>query len=163
MLENMGNFFQPVSALFCEAKRGFVEPCKMFHCSKLPCLGWRSADFYKVFFAQNVCKSSSNMCFLVLRFLWLFCHLVPKMSTWIVWRESQARCRYECTFNSVSAMLCIALHYLSILQNSLFWLRMFTNSFPVSPKLLPLCVWEGGGKGGVGAGLSVNFAQSVKM
>jgi hypothetical protein len=42
----------------------------MFQCSKLPCLGWRSADFLQGFFAQNVCKSSSNMRVLVLRFLW---------------------------------------------------------------------------------------------
>jgi hypothetical protein len=45
-----------------------LSPVKMFQC--LPCLGWRSADFFKVFFAQNVCKSSSNIHIPVLRFLW---------------------------------------------------------------------------------------------
>jgi hypothetical protein len=42
----------------------------MFQCSKLPCLGWTSADFLQGFFANNVCKSSSNMRVRVLRFLW---------------------------------------------------------------------------------------------
>jgi hypothetical protein len=36
-------------------RRGFVEPCRMFLCSKLPCLGWRSADFFQGFiFTKNV-------------------------------------------------------------------------------------------------------------
>jgi hypothetical protein len=48
-----GNFFQLVSNLFCAEKRGFVEPSKMFLCSKLPCLGWRSADFLQGFFCQK--------------------------------------------------------------------------------------------------------------
>jgi hypothetical protein len=62
-------FFQLVSTLFCEVKRGFVEPCKMFQCSKLPCLGWRSADF----------------CFrLVLRFLWF-----DDLMIW--WRSQNCR------------------------------------------------------------------------
>jgi hypothetical protein len=56
----------------------------MFHCNKLPCLGWRSADFLQVFFAQNVCKSSSNMRVLVLRFLWLFTAGLPDFSCYCI-------------------------------------------------------------------------------
>jgi hypothetical protein len=48
-LEKGDNFFQLISTLFCVVKRGFVEPCKMFLRSKLPCLGWRSADFVQGF------------------------------------------------------------------------------------------------------------------
>jgi hypothetical protein len=42
----------------------------MFLRSKLPCLGWRSADFFTRFFAKNVCCTSANMLVVVLRFLW---------------------------------------------------------------------------------------------
>jgi hypothetical protein len=42
----------------------------MFLCSKLPCLGWRSADFFQVFFTKNVCWTSANLHVQVLRFLW---------------------------------------------------------------------------------------------
>jgi hypothetical protein len=45
-----GQFFQLVSDLFCVVKRGVV---KTFLCSKLPCLGWRSADFLQSFFCQK--------------------------------------------------------------------------------------------------------------
>jgi hypothetical protein len=33
----------------------------MFQCRKLPCLGWRSADFLQGFFAQNVCKTCAEI------------------------------------------------------------------------------------------------------
>jgi hypothetical protein len=48
-----------------------LSPVKIFYCSKLPCLGWRSALFTRVFFAKNVCWTSANILVLVLRFLWL--------------------------------------------------------------------------------------------
>jgi hypothetical protein len=64
-----GEFFQLVSNLFCVVKRGFVEPCKMFLCSKLPCLGGDLQTFYKVFFSKNVCWTSGNLIVLVIRFL----------------------------------------------------------------------------------------------
>jgi uncharacterized protein YjbI with pentapeptide repeats len=43
----------------------------MILCSKLPCLGLRSADFLQGFFAKNVRWTSANILILVLRFLWL--------------------------------------------------------------------------------------------
>jgi hypothetical protein len=33
---------------------GFVESCKMFLCTKLPFLGWRSEDFLQDFFRQKM-------------------------------------------------------------------------------------------------------------
>jgi hypothetical protein len=65
------NFFNWSPPYFVKWREVLLSPVKMFQCSKLPCLGWRSADFLQGFFAQNVCKSSSNMHILVLRFLWL--------------------------------------------------------------------------------------------
>jgi hypothetical protein len=40
---------QPI--LFC--KEVLLSPVKMFLGSKLPCLGWSSADFLQVFFLQK--------------------------------------------------------------------------------------------------------------
>jgi hypothetical protein len=80
MLKKGPNFFQLVSNLFCVLKRGFVEPCKMFLCSKLPCLGRRSADFLQVFFAKNVCWANANILILVLRFLWSTLSPSPSLS-----------------------------------------------------------------------------------
>jgi hypothetical protein len=41
----------------------------MFLCSKLPCQGWRTADFLQGFFAKYVCWIKANKLVLVLRFL----------------------------------------------------------------------------------------------
>jgi hypothetical protein len=51
-----GIFFQLISTLFCEVNGGFVDPGKH---AKLPCLGWRSANFYKVFPPPPKKKSSA--------------------------------------------------------------------------------------------------------
>jgi hypothetical protein len=62
---------QLISTLLCEVKRGFVDPPKKwFLWSKLPCLEWRSADFYKVIFPKNIFRTCANILVLVLRFLW---------------------------------------------------------------------------------------------
>jgi hypothetical protein len=42
----------------------------MFLGSKLPCLGWISADFLQGFFAQNVCRTCANKRVPELRFIW---------------------------------------------------------------------------------------------
>jgi hypothetical protein len=48
-----------------------LSPVKeMFLCSKLPCLGWRSADFLQGFFAKNIFWTNANLLVLALRFLW---------------------------------------------------------------------------------------------
>jgi hypothetical protein len=57
-----------------------LSPVKKFQFSKLPCLGWRSADFYKVFFAQNVCNTCANILVLDLRFL---CTFVARCQLWL--------------------------------------------------------------------------------
>jgi hypothetical protein len=50
----MGKFFfswsPPYSVKWREV---LLSPVKMFHCSKLPCLGWRSADFLQGFFCPK--------------------------------------------------------------------------------------------------------------
>jgi hypothetical protein len=54
MLKKGSNFsagFQPI----------LWSPVKMFLCSKIPCLVWRSADFLQVFFAKTVCWTSTNI------------------------------------------------------------------------------------------------------
>jgi hypothetical protein len=70
-------FFSWSPPYFVKRREVLLSPVKMFQCSKLPCLGWSieiclwggdQQIFCKVFFAQNVCKSSSNMHVLVLRF-----------------------------------------------------------------------------------------------
>jgi hypothetical protein len=63
-------FFSWSPPYFVKWREVLLSPVKMFQCSKLPCQGWRSADFLQGFFAQNVYKSCSNMRVLVLRFLW---------------------------------------------------------------------------------------------
>jgi hypothetical protein len=42
----------------------------MFLCSKLPCLGWRSANFFKVFFPLKYLQDLCNILVLDPRFLW---------------------------------------------------------------------------------------------
>jgi hypothetical protein len=54
-------FFSWPPPYFVKWREVLLSPVKMFQCSKLPCLGWRSADFLQGFFAQDVCKSSSNI------------------------------------------------------------------------------------------------------
>jgi hypothetical protein len=53
----------------CVVKRGFVEPCKMILCSKIPCLGWISRLFTRFFLPKNVCWTSASKLILELRFL----------------------------------------------------------------------------------------------
>jgi hypothetical protein len=57
MLKKTGEFFRLVSNLFCVLKRVFVEPCKMFLCSKLSCLGWRSAGFLQCVLSPKIFAS----------------------------------------------------------------------------------------------------------
>jgi hypothetical protein len=51
-------------------KRGFVDPWKIWSWSKLPCLGWRSANFLqRCPILQNIFRTSANILVLVPRFL----------------------------------------------------------------------------------------------
>jgi hypothetical protein len=62
-----GDFFHLISTLFCEVKTGFVDPWKLFLWSRLPCLGWRLANFYTRCFSQKkVCSSGASILVLVL-------------------------------------------------------------------------------------------------
>jgi hypothetical protein len=58
--------------LYCKYREVLLSPVKMILCSKLPCVGWRSADFLKGFFAKNVCLTSTNILVLALRLLCSF-------------------------------------------------------------------------------------------
>jgi hypothetical protein len=45
-----GDFFSWSPPYFVKWREVLLSPVKMFQCSKLPCLGWRSADFLQGFF-----------------------------------------------------------------------------------------------------------------
>jgi hypothetical protein len=64
-------FFQLVSTLFCEVKRGYVDRRKIVPLKQITLSRVEISQFFtRCYFPQNICKTCANILVLDLRFLW---------------------------------------------------------------------------------------------